>query len=293
MRNSSDNPLHGDDVEHADKRSVGKRTLSHSIQRRVVAGTPIADLPAAPVQLRYATAGPSRIPVDDPFGMHLLTPIQRSDGEQTHAGIASLGAEGISETSTSLPYLAEIQHSFGSGFDLSGVEAHVGGKAADAAHGMGAAGYATGNHVAFGSAPDLDLATHEAAHVIQQGARREPGEEGRGNVQDHVEEFDRRAAMIRGEDPPPPKRSELSPRQKAQREAQIGAAAENIHEHWSVPWMDFYSSKMWGTAGIIAFEGGSETHIDIYRLSNEGRLELGSLDEEIVSRKITIWYAPV
>lgn len=78
-------------------------------------------------------------------------------------------AHGLSGSSSSLPHLAAIQHAFGR-HDVSGVQAHVGGAAAEGAAAMGAHGYAAGNSVAFAAAPDLHLAAHEAAHVIQQRA---------------------------------------------------------------------------------------------------------------------------
>jgi len=76
-------------------------------------------------------------------------------------------ADGVAGTGTSLPHQDAIQSSFGH-HDIGGVQAHVGGPAAGAAAAMGAEAYATGNQVAFTSAPDLHLAAHEAAHVVQQ-----------------------------------------------------------------------------------------------------------------------------
>jgi len=81
--------------------------------------------------------------------------------------VQRLAAEGTRGSSTSLPHLDRIQHSFG-GHDVSNVQAHVGGAAKTAAEGMGASAYATGNRVAFKSDPDLRTAAHEAAHVVQQ-----------------------------------------------------------------------------------------------------------------------------
>src|SRR5213075_2702829 len=45
---------------------------------------------------------------------------------------------------------------------------HTDESAAAGARAMGADAFATGNHVAFASAPDLHTAAHEAAHVVQQ-----------------------------------------------------------------------------------------------------------------------------
>jgi len=80
-----------------------------------------------------------------------------------------MAAEGLKGPSSSLPHLDKIQHSFG-GHDVSGVKAHVGGAAKTASEGMGARAYASGDSVAFKSAPDLHTAAHEAAHVVQQKA---------------------------------------------------------------------------------------------------------------------------
>jgi hypothetical protein len=75
--------------------------------------------------------------------------------------------EGTSGPSTTMPHQDAIQQSFGN-HDVRGIEAHVGGKAAAATDAMGATAYASGNQVAFNSAPSLHTAAHEAAHVVQQ-----------------------------------------------------------------------------------------------------------------------------
>ncbi|MEZ4363203.1 MAG: DUF4157 domain-containing protein [Kofleriaceae bacterium] len=67
----------------------------------------------------------------------------------------------------SLPHLELIQAAFGH-HDVSGIRAHQGGGAAEAANALGASAFAIGDAVAFSSAPDLHTAAHEAAHVVQQ-----------------------------------------------------------------------------------------------------------------------------
>ncbi len=84
-------------------------------------------------------------------------------GGEVHA----IAAEGTQGSGSELPHLDVIQASFGT-HEISNVQAHVGGAAAQASEAMGAEAYATGNDVAFGSAPDLHTAAHEAAHVVQQ-----------------------------------------------------------------------------------------------------------------------------
>ena len=82
--------------------------------------------------------------------------------------IQAAAHEGIQGGGAAMPHLDAIQQSFGPAHDLSGIRAHVGGDAASASEKMGAEGFATGNDVAFQRAPDLHLAAHEAAHVVQR-----------------------------------------------------------------------------------------------------------------------------
>lgn len=89
-------------------------------------------------------------------------------------GVASPGTDvqstaqsGVAGASSPLPHADVIQRAFGK-HDISGVRSQVGGAASDAAAALGAQAYATGDKVAFASAPDLHTAAHEAAHVVQQ-----------------------------------------------------------------------------------------------------------------------------
>lgn len=86
-------------------------------------------------------------------------------GDDAH-GVAARGVQGSGQ---SLPHMDTLQRVFGR-HDLSGISAHVGGPAREACTTMGATAYATGNQVAFSSAPDLHTTAHEAAHVVQQRA---------------------------------------------------------------------------------------------------------------------------
>jgi hypothetical protein len=85
------------------------------------------------------------------------------------AGVHAAASEGISGPGGALPHLDRIQRSFGR-HDVSGIQAHQDDRAAAGAQAMGAEAFATGNHVAFGGAPSLHTAAHEAAHVVQQRA---------------------------------------------------------------------------------------------------------------------------
>ena len=90
--------------------------------------------------------------------------------ESSPGAIRDTAAAGVAGEGTAMPHLDAVQALFGPAHDLSGVQAHVGGDAAAAARDLGAEAYATGNHVAFASAPSLHTAAHEAAHVVQQQA---------------------------------------------------------------------------------------------------------------------------
>ncbi len=92
----------------------------------------------------------------------------RSGRKQQGARDVHASAEaGVSGGGSRLPYLEQIQAAFGH-HDVSGVQAHVAGKASDACEEIGAAAYARGEAVAFKGAPDLHTAAHEVAHVVQQ-----------------------------------------------------------------------------------------------------------------------------
>lgn len=81
--------------------------------------------------------------------------------------VRAAAAQGTSGTGTGLPHAGEIQRSFGR-HDVGQIRAHVDAPAAQGAAAMGAAAFATGNHVAFARSPDLHTSAHEAAHVVQQ-----------------------------------------------------------------------------------------------------------------------------
>lgn len=90
-------------------------------------------------------------------------------GERTTADPAAIAAAGTHGASAKLPFLGEIQRSFGA-HDVSGARAQIGGPALEASGALGAVAYAHGDSVAFASPPDLHTAAHEAAHVVQQRA---------------------------------------------------------------------------------------------------------------------------
>jgi hypothetical protein len=111
--------------------------------------TLVEQLPAAPAQ-----AAPGRPPV-------------QASGELTGADPHRWAAHGTRGATGPLPHADRIQALFGH-HDIRGVRAAVGGPAADASSAQGARAYASGDAVAFAEPPDLQLAAHEAAHVVQQ-----------------------------------------------------------------------------------------------------------------------------
>jgi len=150
----------------------GKRTLTQAFQRRRgAAGT---DAPAhvahaaAPIQRRAIDPAAAFWFADAPVATGPA--VQRTaSANATDADLHAAAASGVAGGSATLPFLTQIQAAFGA-HDVSGVQAHVGGAAAEASAAIGAQAYATGNHVAFAGAPDLHTAAHEAAHVVQQRA---------------------------------------------------------------------------------------------------------------------------
>jgi hypothetical protein len=116
------------------------------------------------------------------------------------ASVHHAAAAGVSGSGSALPHMDRLQEAFGGAHDLSQVRAHVGGEAAAASEQMGAQAYATGDHIAFGSQPDLHTTAHEAAHVVQQraGVQLQGGVGRAGDA--YEQQADRVAdAVVRGE----------------------------------------------------------------------------------------------
>ncbi len=150
-----------DGAHGVDRPAPGKRALTDAIQRRAVTA-PDAIAPSSSIA-DVALAG---MPTPDPFWF-ATGPVQALDGELDGEQPAVHAARGVSGSGTSLPFLEQIQTSFGR-HDVRTVQAYTGGAAAEANAAIGAQAYATGNAVAFGGTPDLHTAAHEAAHVVQQ-----------------------------------------------------------------------------------------------------------------------------
>lgn len=113
----------------------------------------------------------------DPTKANALRGMSFEEGEASLSPLQQRADEGMQGGGARLPHLEAVQRSFG-GHDVSGIRAHVGGAARDAAGDLGAKAYASGGQVAFAETPDLHTAAHEAAHVVQQRA----GVQLKGNV---------------------------------------------------------------------------------------------------------------
>lgn len=148
---------------------------------------------AEPVQRRASsTAGDQAC--RDAFDFDFSKPVQRAaaaDGDANADAIHAAAARGLEAPATRLPHVDQIQKSFGR-HNVSHVQAHVGGAAAEASTAMGAEAYAAGEHVAFARAPDIHTAAHEAAHVVQQKG----GVQLKGGVGEAGDTYERHADAV-------------------------------------------------------------------------------------------------
>jgi len=128
-----------------------------------------ANVAAWEAKLDAAELPDNVIDARDRFG-EPATPVQLLGAPAlASADVHAHAAAGIAGAATALPHLDAVQASFGA-HDVTGIRAHVGGAATHAAAAIGAEAYATGDDVAFATAPSLFVAAHEAAHVVQQRA---------------------------------------------------------------------------------------------------------------------------
>ncbi len=93
-----------------------------------------------------------------------------SKSKAYQGNIHRIAQRGVTGNFSAIPYLHQIQRSFGPSNDLSGVKAYTGRQAAAANQCIGSDAYTTGENIAFGVTPSLRTAAHEAAHVVQQRA---------------------------------------------------------------------------------------------------------------------------
>jgi len=118
--------------------------------------------------------------------------VQRKEsGAASDGDVHQAAGRGVADGGSALPHADAIQRSFGA-HDVSGIQAHTGPAAQQAAGAIGAQAYAMGNHVAFAGAPDLHTAAHEAAHVVQQRA----GVQLKGGVGQAGDAYERHADAV-------------------------------------------------------------------------------------------------
>jgi len=122
-------------------------------------------------------------------------PVQRRarvDGAHADAAeVPEVAARGATGAAGTLPFVDEIQRSFGA-HDVRGIHAHTGDRAAQASRALGAEAYAMGDDVVFAGLPTLHTAAHEAAHVVQQRA----GVQLAGGVGDVDDPYERHADAV-------------------------------------------------------------------------------------------------
>lgn len=119
----------------------------------------------------HADSEPARTPGKQTLVQQIATgPVQRRVAGADAApatGVHDAAARGVASPASRLPFSDAIQRLFGR-HDVSSIQAHTGPEAAASARDMGAAAYATGQHVVLGRDADLHTVAHEAAHVVQQ-----------------------------------------------------------------------------------------------------------------------------
>ncbi len=120
--------------------------------------------------------------------------------QQQYQGIHALAMQGFSDAPQDYPFKEQIQQAFGPKHKIDGLTAYTGTAARSANSEFGSDAYHKGGRVAFGNAPTLEDAAHEAAHYVQNpGAARLQG--GVGQTGDSYERHADRVAgaVTRGE----------------------------------------------------------------------------------------------
>jgi len=139
---------------------IGNRAMRAAVAGTTVPARPSL-APAAGVQLKSSTGRARGGPAGHPARAH--------GGGHGAAAIHASAARGVATPGSALPHADLIQRAFGH-HDISSVQAHVGGAAADSAAEMEAEAYTMGEHVVLGKGADLFTEVHETAHAFQQRA---------------------------------------------------------------------------------------------------------------------------
>jgi hypothetical protein len=124
----------------------------------------VASVPplAVPISRAGATAAAPAPAVERPETSFnaLRVPVFSPEQQQRMA------RSGLHGPARSLPFLPQIQRSFGP-YDVRGVETFAGVEARQAAAGLDARAYTTEGSIVFAEQLDLYMAAHEAAHGVQ------------------------------------------------------------------------------------------------------------------------------
>ena len=157
------------DEELADGRETDDRNLMESGSFRTgddLSPAQVRRLLAARPYVRRIAADPPA--AGEPQRLQRAT-TAHAHADRSPADLAAAAAQGVVDARGPLPFGDVIGAAFGR-HDVTAVRVAVGGVAAQAAEHLGAHAYATGDTIAFADPPDLRLAAHEAAHVVQQRA---------------------------------------------------------------------------------------------------------------------------
>jgi hypothetical protein len=107
--------------------------------------------------------------------------------------------QGVAGADRPIPHFEVIQAAFGH-HDLRGAKAQIGGAGARANADLASVAYTSGDRIGFRSEPGVELAAHEAAHVVQQRAGVQiPGGVGQRDDGYERQADDAAAAVVRGE----------------------------------------------------------------------------------------------
>jgi len=199
-------------LELAARRSehAGRVQLSSIAEWSISLSAPPVQLQAfdeSMVDLHDAVAVGNHEVFGDPLPQHLAVAgavqLRERLASRRGSNVQAVAAQGVSGSGAALPHRETIQAAFGE-HDVSGIRAHTDSGAISASKAIGADAYATGNAVAFAGQPDLHLAAHEAAHVVQQRA----GVSLAGGVGQVGDRYEQHAdavadAVVRGEDAAP------------------------------------------------------------------------------------------
>jgi phage-related protein len=122
---------------------------------------------------RPASSGSATVQQASEFTSELVQNLAAGSGKPKKkkkiGDIKKIAKKGVKGGAKKLPHAAKIKKSFGKyGPDVDNIQAHIGGRAGEAAQELKAEAYAFGSHIAFTERPTIEIAAHEAAHAVGQ-----------------------------------------------------------------------------------------------------------------------------